>query len=266
MVDLLTKVDDINAVDEGFREAYTEKDGAFFLNAKTVGTLEVADTAALKKALNSEKQFKEDALKLAKPFEKFAEVDLDAAVEALGKVEELTKGSVDFQAELKGKLESQAEQLLTQHGETLTAEKAKSEKFMAQLRTLMVDNEAIRAIQAAEGNVENLLPHVRARVKLVELDDGFGIEVLTTQGEPAIDGEAKPIGIETLVNSFKEVFPFAFKGVDSKGGGGGAGNQTPGAGGVKTITRADYDKLDPFAQRAFNKDKDGNPTGNKIVD
>ena len=248
--ELLTVVDDLTTVDEKYQGAYREDGGKFFLNGTKVGDLEIADTAKLIGALNKERNLKEAAEKISKGYTKYAEIDLDAAIEALGRVEELTAGDVDMKAELERKLKAQAEQLVTQHGETLSAEQAKSEKLMGKLRTLMIDNEAIRAINEAGGDVENLLPHVRGRIKIIEIDDDFDVQVLTKLGEPAVDGEAKPVSIEALVKGFEKPFPFAFKGAGSSGGGGAGkdeGTATP-KGGKLVLTQEDA--RDPVRYRA----------------
>lgn len=266
--ELATTVEDINTVDEKYRDAYREENGAYFLNATAVGTLEVADTAALKGALIKERKAKETAVKSAKAFEKYVDVDLDAAVDALGRIEEFDKGNIDLEAEVQRKLKAQADQLVGQHNEKLSAAEAKTGKLTAKLRTLMIDNVAISAITEAKGNVKNLLPHVRGRVKVIEVDDDFGIQVLTEQGEPAVDGEAKPIGIEALVKGFEGEFPFAFKAPESSGGGGAPGgpgkNAGGGSGGKRRMTQPEFDALDPQEKVDLMTDDKGDPDYTKV--
>jgi DNA repair exonuclease SbcCD ATPase subunit len=268
MADLLTKVDDIETVDEALRDYYREENGAYFLNATTVGTLEVADTAALKNALTNERKAKEEAIKAFKPYEKYAEINLDAAIEAAARVEELTQGTVDQQAELERKLQSQADQLVTQHNEKLSAVEAEKVELQNAVKVMMIDNRATAEILKAEGDVENLLPHVTKRMEVIKSDKtktGFDIQVLKTDGDPAIDGQANPVSVKDLVNSFREPFPFAFKGAGSSGGGG-AGDDGPGSGGKKTVKRSEFDGWDDVKKKAFHHDKDGKPTGNKVID
>ena len=242
MADELSLVaEDLNSVNEKYRGAYREEGGKYYLNGVAVGSYEIADTAALKSALNKERRRADSAEGVMKKYEKYNDVDLEAAIEALGRIEEFDKGNIDMEAEVQRKLKAQADQLVAQHSEKLSAANTKSEKLMGKLRKLLVDNEAMKAIEAAKGDVELLLPHVSGRVKVIEADDDFGIQVLTEQGEPAVDGEAKPISIEALVKGMVKRFPSAFKGAGSTGGGGGGKENAPGSsqGGVLTISKDD---------------------------
>ncbi len=251
MVDeLLTVIEKKEDVPEKYADAYREDNGRYFLNGTAVGNVEIADTGALKNALNSERKAKEDAVKIAKAYEKYDGKDLDAALDALGRLDEINKGNVDVAAETKRQLDAQAKQLVEQHNETLAASNAKSEKLMGKLRTLLIDNEAIRAINEAKGNVKNLLPHVRNRVKVIESGDDFGIQVLTEQGEPAVDGEAKPITIAALVSGFKKDFAFAFKGAGSTGGGGAGKENIAGTSEGGQLVLSKEDARDPMKYRA----------------
>lgn len=251
MVDeLLTVVEDLETVPEGYRGAYREEGGRYYLNGVAVGTVEIADTGKLKNALNLERKAKESAEKALKAFDKYADVDLDAAVDALSRIEEFDAGNIDMDKEIQRKLEAQADQLVKQHNEKLSASESRSEKLMGKLRTLLVDNEAIRAINEAKGNVKNLLPHVRNRVKVVEDGDDFGIQVLTENGEPAVDGEANPISIEALVKGFEKEFPFAFKGTPSTGGGGAGKETLAGTSEAGRLVLSKEDARDPEKYRA----------------
>jgi len=243
-------VDDINTVDEKYRGAYREDGGKYFLNGIAVGSYEIADTGALKSALNKERRRADDAEKVAKGFEKYSDVDLEAAIDALGRIEEFDAGNIDMDKEIQRKLEAQAEQLVKQHNEKLESVNTRSEKLMGKLRKLLVDNEAMKAIEAAKGDVELLLPHVSGRVKVLEQDDDFGIQVLTEQGEPAVDGEANPISIEALVKGMVKRFPSAFKGAGSSGGGGGGKDGAPGSSQGGTMTISKEDARDPLKYRA----------------
>lgn len=260
MVDeLQIVVEDINSVDEKYRGAYREDGGKYFLNGVGTGGYEIADTTKLKNALNLERKAKESALKVAKGFEKYSDVDLDAAVDALSRIEEFDAGNIDMEAEVKRKLDAQAQQLVTQHNEKLAIAEAKSEKLMGKLRTLMIDNVAINAINEEKGNVKNLLPHVRGRVKVVEVDDDFDIQVLTETGEPAVDGEAKPVTMKALINGFKKDFPFSFKGAGSTGGGG-VGKETIGGtseGGKIVLSKEDARDPEKYRMAREKAQKEG---------
>jgi len=248
--ELLTVLENLENVNEALRPFYREDNGRYILNASPVGNFELADTAALKKALNAERSAKENLAKSMKKYEKYADIDLDAAIEAQSKLAEFDAGNIDMQAEVQRKLKAQADQLVTQHGEETEALKNRIDKLMGKLRTLMVDNVAITAITEAKGNVKNLLPHVRDRVKVVETDDDFDIQVLTEQGEPAVDGQAKAISIDALIKGFVKEFPFAFKGTESTGGGGAGKQSIAGTADAGKLVISQEEARDPVRYRA----------------
>ena len=257
--ELATKVDSLDAVAEELKDYYREDNGAFVLNGTAVGDFEIADTGKLKNALNLERKAKETAVKKAKAYEKFADVDLDAAVDALARVDELTAGNVDIESEVKRRVEAQVKQVVDAGNEKLAVSEGKGEKLLSKLRTLMVDNEAIRAINEAKGDVENLLPHVRNRVKVIETENDFGIQVLTEQGEPAVDGEAKPISISALVKGYEKKFPFAFKGAGSTGGGGAGKEHASGTpkGSELVISQEDARDSEKYRAAKIRAEKEG---------
>jgi len=248
--ELLTVVENLETVPEALRGYYREDNGRHILNASPVGSFELADTAALKKALNAERTAKENLAKSAKAYEKYKDVDLDAAIEAQQKLAEFDAGNIDMEAEVQRKLKAQADQLITQHEEVTAGLNSKNEKLMGKLRTLLIDNQAITAITEAKGNVKNLLPHVRDRVRVVETEDDYEIQVLTETGEPAVDGEAKPITIDALIKGFVKEFSFAFKGAESSGGGGAGKQSIAGTADAGKLVISQEEARDPVKYRA----------------
>jgi len=258
MPDILkTRVESLDAVPENYRGAYAEVEGggAFELSTEAVGSFELVDTGNLKSALVKESGTVESLEKALAPFKRFEEsgIGVDDALKAVERIAEWDKGNIDNEAEVVRRIDSVKQQMVAEHEAEKSGLVSTNEKLSSKLRTLLIDNEAIKAIEARKGNVELLLPHVRQRVKVIEKDGDFGVQVLLESGEPAIDGAGNGIGIDALIKGFEEKYPMAFKGAASSGGGApGAG--APGAGGGKTKTRAEFDALSPAEKAAFMKD------------
>ena len=184
--------------------------------------------------------------------DKYEGIDPVAAREALEKQKDWDDKNLDFNEEMQRKLKSQKEQMSTQFGEQIDAEKTRSAKLSGKLRQTLIDNEAIIAIKEAEGDVELLLPHVRSRMDVVEDGDDFKVVILNEKGEPAYDGAGDTANGKLLVKAFRERFPGAFKGAGSTGSGSKSGNGA--ASGGKNKTRAEFEQMGADDRMKFVKD------------
>lgn len=104
----------------------------------------------------------------------------------------------------RGEFEKLVGKLKNEHGETLKQREAREAALMAKLTTNLVDKEAISAIAAEEGSAKLLLPHIKSRVRVSEVEGDFRVEVLDTDGLP-MEGK----GIRDLVNQMKSDADFA---------------------------------------------------------
>lgn len=249
MVDELNaRVETIEDVPENYRGLYREDEsGGFVPNIKGVGDFELVNTGNLKSALQKERKSRSDLEGQLKSFERFDGLDPDEARTAIEKMKDFDAKNIDMDAEVQRKLKAQADQLISEHEKALGSETEKSQRYFGKLQKVLVDNEAIKAINELEGDVELLLPHVRSRVKVIENDGDLMSQVVTPTGEPAVDGNAQPIGIGALVKEFQTKFPSAFKGAGSSGTGSKPGSPA-GKAGTKVKSRSDFEQM-PHAER-----------------
>ncbi|WP_115746962.1 hypothetical protein [Escherichia coli] len=115
----------------------------------------------------------------------------------------------------KGDLESQIARLTKKHTNEIEAANAKVQALTKKLEQNLLDSAAMKAINDAGGNVDLLMPHVRSRMKLAEVDGDFVVQV--SDGTGAII-EATEVD---LVNEYKAKpsFASAFKATITPGGG-----------------------------------------------
>lgn len=103
----------------------------------------------------------------------------------------------------------------------LTTKDEYSNKLKNTVEQLLRDNKLQEAISKHEGNVKLLAPHMRDRVKVVEKDNRFDVEIVDDKGQPLLDSKGNPATFDDLVNEFKnnEDFKVAFAGPKSSGSG-----------------------------------------------
>lgn len=105
-----------------------------------------------------------------------------------------------------------------------------------------MDAQATAAIAAAKGAAALLLPHVKARVKVIEDGGKHVVRVTDEKGEPRNDARGQPLSIAAFVEEMRasEVFGRAFEATGAGGGGmpgTGSGGRT--ATGSFVLSRAD---------------------------
>lgn len=145
-------------------------------------------------------------------------------------------------AEAEGDWTKLEEQIKSAHANELGAKDARIEKLVGSLRTHLVDAELTKAISAAKGDPDLLLPHARQYVQTRETEDGFEVFVADEKGTPLVsDGQGTPMTMAELVETkLAEKYPRAFDGTGSSGGG--ASKSIPGGGGRFAGTIAADDK------------------------
>ena len=204
--------------------------------AEAVASKVTEETEGLR--LNRDEVLKEKK-SLTEKLRKYKDVDPEKYAELTALQEEAERKA----AEESGNFETLKTQLMEQHAKELDTEKSKGEKLTRSLENYLVRAAATKAIADADGTVDLLLPHVIARLRVMENDDGHFARVVDTEGQPVLEDAAKgiPMTIDTLVTGeMKEKFPSAFKGTGATGG----GTPITGTGGAATGT---VDKNDPDA-------------------
>lgn len=185
----------------------------------------VEDIGGLKNTLASERTMRKEAEKSLKAYEGIE--DAAAARQAL---EAMKAGSLKSSKEI--------DEFRKQLEEKVAADLAKKDSLTQgltkQLREMLVDNAAQRAIAEAGGNLKLLLPIVRSAVKAETTADGtFAVSVVDDAGREMVskaEGSTKPMSIAEFVSVLKEQpdYKSAFSG--SGLGGSGSSHAAGGSG------------------------------------
>lgn len=248
-------VDTLDGLPEPLAAEYeAQEDGRFRLKVEGSDGFELENVAGLKSGLEKERARR---LALTEAAAKFEGIDPEAAREALARVEELRSVDPAKQAEVLAseKIKGIEKQFAEQHSKAMTPVVAERDSLKAQLTTLLVDQAASAAINAARGSVDLLLPHVLKYAKVSEVEPGrFAVQVLNDEGNARIkDASGADFEIADLVAEMQEnpKFQRAFEATGHTGAGrvppsgqaGGAGFVNGSASGSK------QDRAKHFAQK-----------------
>ena len=227
-------VETLDSVDEGLKAFYEEKDGKFHLSVEGG-----EDTGALKRAKDHEKQARQVAETKASEIQSQLET-LQAQIEAANDDSSRKNGDVEALDhswnEKYNKLQSENETAI--------------QGLQGNLKTLLVDNEAIKLASelAVEGSADLLIPHLRARLAVVQKDGKYVTSVNDATGNPSAATLAE------LKTEFANNPAFAPVIVGSKATGGGAGGGQNNGGSASKI---DLATATPQERVAYLKDKRG---------
>lgn len=253
-------VDGLDSVPEALRGYYEEDAdlGKFRLKVEPVEGFALEDVSGLKSALGKERTTRE---KLERDFAKFKDIDPEKAREALAKVEEYRTIDPKKDADriANEKFEAAKGQLLEKHLEEIATRDKRIEHLAATVSELMIDQVATAALAEAKGSVDLLLPHVKARTRVKEVDGKFVVEVIDKDGNVRIaDAKGTPMDIKGLVAEMRqsEAFGRAFEGSGQSGSGmqpnnGGGGSSQLKRSAMTTQQKADY--IAEHGQAAFLK-------------
>jgi hypothetical protein len=239
MAKLLAVLESLDTLPEPIREYYVEKDGKFYLEAEGV-----EDVTGLKSALAKERKARQDAEAKIKELRDVIPgiEDPKKVAETLLKIEELQQFDPTKEAEkiAEQKYNAREKQLLERHRAEVETERSKAGNLFGQLKRVMVDAVATKAIADQKGAVELLLPHIQNQARLRQDGEKFIVEILDGTGAPRIgDSNGSLMTIEQFVSEMKAspVFGRAFDGAGSSGSGGPAGPSRQTVSGAKLITR-----------------------------
>ena len=208
-------VDSLDGLDEGTKGLYAEKDGKYRLDVEGI-----EDTSGLKSALEKERTARRELEKRAKAALSEDDMEEYARLKA-----EADKGK-DKDEILKG--------MRSRHEKELELARQDAAKVKAQLEKTVLESTATQLLAKNGGNVSLLLPHIMGQIKAEEVDGTLSVV------------PASAATIDDVVKGLKSTFPAAF--ADSGHSGSGATGGHAGAGGAKTMTRAQFNGLAPTAQ------------------
>lgn len=226
-------VDSLDGIPEDFHENYEEtNDGTFRLVHLSgfVPKESVEDVSGLKSALQKERQNAKAFAQQLKEFQdKYGDIDIDEI-----KVLKAEQARLEEEkAKAEGRWDDLKRQLNEAHQKEITKERTRIQALETTVERNLIDGEAARAIAAAEGNTDLLLPHVKSRVKVLQSEDGqFAVRVVDEHGNPRVNGQGDFMGIRDLVSEMREqeTFAGAFKSKVAGSGSGTAGNEGEGTG------------------------------------
>jgi len=205
-------VDSLDTIPEPQRSLYTKaEDGKFRLDLDGY-----EDPVNLKTALTKEREEKRDAVKMAKAWKELGktpeEIQELLAAQQQADAEKLTKA---------GEWDRLKAQMTEQHNAALGKKDERLGTLTKQLERHLVDAAATAALAAAGGSAELLLPHVKARTKVIEEAGDFVVRVVGADGNPRVDGKGEFLSIKDLVSEMRQsdVFAPAFRAPGTTGGG-----------------------------------------------
>jgi hypothetical protein len=237
---LKLNLDSLDGLDAALQPLYTKTDdGKFRLDAEGLDSIQAALKTANKEAADRRKAL-----------EGFKDVDPAEYQRLKSEAEERAVAD----ATKKGEWEKLKDQMAQKHQQDILAKDNSLAKYRAALERNLIDAQAVTAIAAAKGVPELLLPHVKNRVKVEEVDGEFTFKILDAKGGPMIaDAAGTPAGFSHLIESMKAdpIFGRAFEGSGASGMGAPQGNANQN--GTKTMARSAFAQLNPNAQRDFVK-------------
>jgi hypothetical protein len=204
-------VEALDKIPEAQRSLYTKTDSGFRLDVDGY-----EEPVALKSALDKERANARDAVAQAKAWKALGKTpeEIQALVEAAAQAErdKLTKA---------GDFDKLRQQMNDAHTAELDKERGTSKAMRVQLEKYLVDAAAATALAAAKGNAELLLPHVKARVKVIEENGEFAVRVVDAGGNPRVNGKGEFLSMTDLVDEMRQsdVYAPAFLAPAASGGG-----------------------------------------------
>ena len=229
---LLQVMDSLDGVPEEIRENYEEVDGKFHLKVEGLVQPKDADQFdELKGALTKQRSDTQA--------ERTKRQEIEAAVEALGGIDGIKDLKAQQEDTERKRLEGKGEwdtlrgQMSEQHDANIAKKDTRIKQLTERLDKEIRGRQVMEAIAKHDGNPTLLKPILMQATKLTGADDDdaeLGVEV-HKDGVMLVDGDGKALSVEGYVLRLREdeAFAGAFKGTGQSGGGG-SGDQLPGAG------------------------------------
>lgn len=196
------------------------------------------DVKGLKTALDKERDnAKAAGRSLTALKEQYGDIDAEKYTELLNAE---AKREED-EALKRGEYDKQLLTVNEKHGEELGKRDKREEYLLGVIKASKIDAAVVTALNAMEGDVDLLLPHVKDQMKLVEEDGQFFARVIDEAGTVRVNGEGKFLTAKELVGEMRDGSKFArgFAADVKSGGGTPAGDGSGDAGGKKGVIPGD---------------------------
>lgn len=219
-----TEIEAVDKVPEQFRGFYQENNGKYVLADPYKPAAQAID--GLNKALRNARKDADDAKKNrpdVSPYQSLATLlglednspdALKSGIEGLlDKVSKGDQGKVNWD-----KMKSDLEKA---HRQALEAKDGELGTMHNTLVKYLVENEAVRAIAEHKGVPEFLLPHIKAKTKVVKDGDQFTVRVVDEAGDPRGNAAGGFMTVSDLVKEMRadKVFGRAFESTAEPGSG-----------------------------------------------
>lgn len=230
-------VEVIDSIPEPQRGLYKESNGKFVLDVEGY-----EDTSGLKSALQKEREAAKSATKQAQAW-----ASLGKSPEEIQQLLEAQRKAEEEKATKSGEWEKLKIQITDQHKTELSKKDERIQTLTKSLERRLIDADATAALAAAKGSPALLLPHVRQKVRVVEDDGDFRVQVIDEAGNPRVNSKGEFLSIADLVGEMRQsdIYGPAFEPTGTTGGG--AASRP--ASGSKTMTQSQFNALRP-AERA----------------
>ena len=187
-------VDKIDTLPEPIRALYKPAGDKFQLDLDGY-----QDPTNLKSALEAERLEKRDAVKQAKAWK-----DLGKTPEEIQELLAAQKQADQDKLTKAGEWDKLRGQMTEQHQTELARREESAKALRGQLERHLVDAAAATALAAAEASPELLMPHVKAKVKVIEENGEFLVRVVDAAGNPRVDGKGEFLSITELVSEMRQ--------------------------------------------------------------
>lgn len=142
------------------------------------------------------------------------------------KIEDLLKSSKSA-AEVQSRIETIKREMAAEHSKQLEAKDGEISEMRTSLNKYLIDGEASRALAAAKGSPDLLLPHIKERCKVVKGDNGDYMVHVMDGDSVRYNGAGDAMTVTDLVTEMKSnpTFARAFDSETAKGSGTHGNNQ-----------------------------------------
>lgn len=229
-------VEKLDEIPEAQRGLYTKDGDVFRLDLEGY-----EDPTTLKSALEKERKAARDAVGMTKAWK-----DLGKTPEEIAALVAAHEQAEKDKLKKAGEWDKLRHQMDEQHQQALAKEAEKANAYRSKLERTLVDAAGARALAEAKGNTELLLPHLKARVKVIEENGELEVRVVDAQGNPRVNAKGEFLSIPDVVSEMRQSDTFAPGFLAPNASGGGA--RPSGAAGSKTMSRSQFEQLAP-AQR-----------------
>jgi hypothetical protein len=209
----------LDGIDPSLVEHYRQDGDKFVLDVEPSEGFALENITGLKSALQSERG---RVRELEQSVKKFDGIDPQAALDALGKLDQIDNWSPD--EKMSERMKSREAEISKKFTAEVDAAKAQADKMRSELEKQLIHNATVDALRNHGGNVDLLLPHVKGQARLEESENGYRVVVVGDNGEARVSmksGSVDNMTIDELVETMRvnDSFAPAFSGSGASGGG-----------------------------------------------